>query len=311
MSLREKFNAAYNEAIRKTVFAKHEKLTLGEKTALNALKAYEMAVGLTIVTYYIGKVGLSFVAFPVLRLYDKWATANRPLDAFEPKEQQQAPYWQNLVFGDGRLEKLLGRLQGLPHVNDEIQKWTLERSEGGLRVLPGHRELVKYGLSDTAVAKTARGLSLRMSSLFREHSVKAGHDLLVKLEAGGRVAVEDAQTSSTFGECALGAWTMDTPLFYMYKDSGNATPDDTAEKIAAAVHAWLIEDVAPAVPRIFSDFEVHAHSSGSSLVLCHKPRGLDDRTSFFDLLREGYKGTLPASAAAVPRPDKNTPAPGL
>jgi hypothetical protein len=93
------------------------------------------------------------------KLRQNWEYNTKPLEHFEPPAilpywphtETKAPYWQDLVFGDGRIEKLSDRLDGLPTLNPVQQKHTLSSSIGGLRVVPGHRDLIRYGINDLTI----------------------------------------------------------------------------------------------------------------------------------------------------------------
>ncbi len=184
---------------------------------------------------------------------------------FEPLHTQKAPYWQDIVFGEGRIEALIERLEAanIDPVNNFTQKETLQVSEGGSKVLPKHQELVKYGLNDSRILRIAelvKGVVIRMADDCPQSTLILNDktmDFMRQNDASQTVARN--KILEEVCEC-FSYVHRDDALACLREEkytSGVGSPyfsDDRNKKdiskIIEVVYAWLMLDVAPAVPNI-------------------------------------------------------------
>lgn len=294
---------AYEAAIEK----RHDQvpLTLKDKTVLKLFDA-QIKVKSAVETagYNAGNVVLfslavafriiSPIAEPFINFQDKRRYA-QPLEEFEPKEVQQAPYWQDIIFGEGRVEKLVERLKALnlPPVSENAQKDMLFFSEGGLHVLSAHRELVKYGLTDSRLIRVARDIAQSIAHLKYYKSCPESNDEdgrflnqgqipqailldanqgVLSLSPEQYVIASREKLAARMAESLAYAdrddthhnlWKNDHPCLGEMTFGG---PDpvyrDNAEKLCGALYDWIVLDVAPVVPRILRDYVAQPEAAG-------------------------------------------------
>lgn len=304
----------------------------------------EKATGLALAAAFTAVAACSIVAYPITSRINKARIAKMPLEEFEPKHDyqfgklQQAPFWQKLVFDEGRLEKLLQRLDGQPQVEDIVQKTCLLNSEGGLRVLPGHRELIKYGLNDTQILYALHSVDRQVHQLTQHHGLTLGENTTLIMTKEGVFVENDAKTPvMKQGEHYQYSIMGLTDLIDVYRACGckDEQAIAIANKTSQAIYAWLAEDVAPVIPNLFyghydSGYNAKPQPDGS-LKLERNPYGYQNKTlpptsvenewdyippdliqaprkDLYDIFADGYKGTLPVYTQENPvRPNGPQP----
>ena len=317
-----------------------EKLRLSERffqAAGDWLNKHPRADAAVAMTAMGMMIGYAIIRMPDRAVRKAWYMA-RPLDNFEPSHEgwnQQPlvpPYWQDLVFGDGRLEKLLARLEGQPHVNSNTQKFCLLHSGGGLRILPGHRDLVKYGMNDTQIIHAIHSVDSMVFQKTHYHGLEKDKTNTMMMTKDGIYASDDAKTPLIAqGEANQYAIMQLTDLIDAYRASGYEDDQAVAiaDKTAQAIYTWLFEDVVPVIPNLF-----YAHYEGGykatpqangSLQLDRLPKNHDlkdpaygagnylrsqsseNLKSLFEIMIEGYKGTPPIYPAKDSAPTPKAP----
>ena len=281
------------------------------------------------ITAAVAIVGYNILRIPDRALRGVWFWTTTPLEGFEPKhddwEAVEAPYWQDLVFADGRLEKLLTRLEDQPQMKDRVQKITLLNSIGGLRVLPGHRDLVKYGMNDNQILNAMHAVDMAVFQQTRHHGLqeeKTGRLLMTRdgIYTADELKTPIIQKNEDTLYFNLGL----TDLIDACRASG--CKDELAVSIASttsrAVYDWLLDDVLPAVPNAFfasysGGYKATPQTDGS-FILDRLPetyhlkdpdygrgdflrqQSRNNVKSLYEIMVDGYKGTLPL----YPQPEK-------
>lgn len=296
------------------------------------------------ITTYGMMVGYNLLRLPDRALRGAWFWKTTPLEKFEPKHdgqfetKPQPPHWQDLVFGDGRAEKLIARLESLPQVKGHVQKLCLFNSSGGLGVLPAHRQLVRHGLNDNEIGHVMYNLSRTVNNYVHHkdsYESKAGltidfeRDVSLIADAAGICTATPSGTKIiTQGADHQYSQMGLTHLIDAYRASGHDDPSAirTANAISAAVYGWIIEDVLPSIPNLFpasyTPGYTATHQDDGSFRMERQPQGYDvkeharditdfmerqspaNRKTLYEILVDGYTGTIPAAqqAPAAPAP---------
>lgn len=249
-----------------------------------AADAARLAGGLVIQSPMI----LTFLAYGFVRAAggqaeywkDKWDQKNLPLKNFDPwAETPEPPYWQDIVFSESRMEKLLERLEGIPPVDDVIRNASLQYSECGL-CLPGQEKLVVYGLNDKKIRDVVGILAGVQASASGGGRAMRLDFCCGLIDAADESIIYDRQALVSTVEHAI------TPEWQWRHNQGyrnKYVPD-----IAGAVLTWLVHDVAPAVPGIFYRLSMKPEQDGS-LSVTQLPQ--DTRGSWYDGMKAGYSGS--------------------
>ncbi|QQG37279.1 MAG: hypothetical protein HYS17_05825 [Micavibrio aeruginosavorus] len=209
----------------------------------------------------------------------KWRfdAATKPIADFDPRSPQEGPSlsdqmavknyrecleWSLGVLGGGRVDKLLDRLSltDIPHVDKKSQIWALSQSYAGIKNLPQHEQLIKYGLNDRAVLSVARGIDLAIGRTLREFSQEVPPEEWKekpKTFIQGAFDAQGLKIASTnqivkdrvfFLEACVKS-SLESCSFHDRKDPA------TKDKLSKVLLDWLVEDVQAEVPDIFGEIK--------------------------------------------------------
>lgn len=296
-------------------------------------------------TFYYLMLGYNALRAPDRILRNQWFWRMTPLEKFEPwlvntrEKKPEAPYWQDLVFGDGRAEKLVKRLQAVPQVDVIAQKMCLGNSEGGLSILPAHRDLVKYALNDADIARAMSRVDSGVNHMtwHKERDPQIDFDDSVDLianHAGIRTTTPSKTQIIQQGSKEQYAQMGFENIAGAYQGNGHKNEDVVkyANAISVAVYYWMIEDVLPVVPNLLtahygSGYNAIPQKDGFFIlkrlpknyelkvkIAEGSPRNMDEalerlnpanRKTNYEILIDGYRGKVPAYAA------KDTAAPAI
>lgn len=314
-----------------------EPSSLRGKVAVTAVNAVEVGTTVTVLT---GMYGYAMVRAACYSLAANYRYATQNLESFEPAPMA-SPHWQDIMFGEGRAEKLVARFEGLPTVKDYIQKNMLAGSEGGLRVLPGHRDLVKYALNDKEVADMVWNIGRRIDNVLTHQLDETANpkDFAVNLNKEGNVSLraetdDGPVTVEIDREQMVASLLLGTQIHNCYKENKTGDHVAMALKIAGAIYDWAREDVLPVAPGVMQGFDVEAQEGGGFALRAHKwhdplakaKLGIREepiketlsneefwrrvRIDMFRDMARGYKGKLSVDVpAAQPKAPAGSPAP--
>ena len=249
------------------------------------------AVGITVAA---GMMGYGLIRSLAVGVKSEFDFAVRPISYFEPEPPKDGPdlndqirlqqyqgmlEWTTTVMGEGRAEGLLNRLraENLPEISRKGQGWALAQSYAGIKNLPQHEHLVKYGLNDRYLAEVTGSIRCAINRDLREFGTEIPRSEWMdkpKTFIEGEFSTEGLKRVSTgelvrdrefFIQCCIKP-ELSSDAFYHKADPG--IPD----KIAGIVLDWLVEDVKPAVPDIFGDMKV------SEFTPEYKPQGFHQQT---------------------------------
>lgn len=265
-------------------------------------------------------IGYTLLRLPDRALRGLWFWKTTPLEKFEPQYPEnhpfrpEAPYWQDLVFGDGRADKLIKRLEGIPQTKPHSQKIALLNSKGGLRILPAHRDLVKYGLNDVQIGRFMYDIDRTVDNLIFHKDAYEQQDGMT-IDFHGDVALS-ASAKGIYTTTASKTPLVEQGGKHQYRQMGlidamsayrgSGHKDENAIAIAnhvsAAVYVWIIEDVLPVIPNFFPNSYgsgyVAVPQEDGSFLLNKLPKDYHAKVSAEEIVRngppEGHPDYIPA-----------------
>lgn len=257
------------------------------------------------VAFRLGQIGVWTARHGVSTAAEKFRYAAHDVAYFSPPAPP-APHWQDLVFGDGRAESLLKRLEGTPHVTITDQKKLMEQS-GGLDVLPQNIDLVKYGLNDAIINNMVSGLWHTILEAYREQGRwKTTPDTVIIDPERGLIDPESQMPLyDEFGYMACTDSASHWVLSAQYETAIDEMDDRTAaamtrpypvERIERAVLDWAVREVLPAIPYMVMDYVARPQPDGRILLNTADSKSLlhiGQSPEYYLALRRDYNGTLP------------------